>query len=178
MRQVPTPLAVLAVLFLLAGCTVPAQGPLASDAASSTISEQNKDVVRQVFAAIDAGDLERVGELLPTGFALHVLGQPEPFDRDFIFEAIKAFYQAFPDNTHVIEALVAEGNSVAVRLTQHATHGGDYEGAVATGKKVTIPAIHMMTIADGQIQEWWALEDNLGLMTQIGMRLVPAKTEQ
>jgi predicted ester cyclase len=174
MRQMPTPLAVLALLFLVVGCT----GPPASDAASSAIGEQNKDVVRQVFAAIDAGDLERVGELLPTGFVLHALGQPEPFDRDFIFEAIKGFYHAFPDNTHVIEALIAEGNSVAVRLTQHATHKGDYEGATATGKKVTIPAIHMMTIVDGQIHEWWALEDNLGLMTQIGMQLVPAKAEQ
>ncbi len=178
MRSLPTSLAVLAVLLLLISCMGPAEGPPAAGANAFALAEENKEVVRQVFAAIDAGNLDRVGELLPAGFALRVPGQPQDFDRDFIFEAIKAFYQAFPDNTHVIEALVAEGDAVAVRLTQHATHEGEYEGVTATGEKVTIPAMHMMTIIDGQIHEWWALEDNLGLMTQIGMQLVPKRTEE
>jgi hypothetical protein len=30
-------------------------------------------------------------------------------------------------------------------------------------------------VVDGKIKEMWVLEDVLGLMTQLGMRLVPAE---
>jgi len=33
--------------------------------------------------------------------------------------------------------------------------------------------MHMMVIADGKIKKFWALEDTLGLMTQLGMELKP-----
>jgi hypothetical protein len=35
-----------------------------------------------------------------------------------------------------------------------------------------------MMIVNGKVKEWWALEDNLGLMTQLGMELKPKETKK
>ena len=35
-----------------------------------------------------------------------------------------------------------------------------------------------MRIADGKVKEWWALEDNLGLMRQLGMELKPKENKK
>jgi len=133
----------------------------------------NEPIVRQLFAAIDAGNLDRVQQLVTDDLALHVLGVPQALSKDVLIQAINTFYAAFPDNTHAIEQTLEAGDRVAVMLTQHATSKGPYEGAAPTGQPVTIPAIHIMRVSNGRIQEWWALEDNLGLMQQLGMELRP-----
>ena len=131
----------------------------------------NERTVREFFAAIDSGNLERVRELTADDLALHVLGVPQALSKDALMGAIKSFYAAFPDNTHVLEQTLSADDRVAVVITQHATSKGAYEGAPATGQRVTIPAIHILKFSNGQIREWWALEDNLGLMQQLGMEL-------
>ncbi|MGD2122983.1 MAG: ester cyclase [Gemmatimonadota bacterium] len=160
-------LAAVIILSLVAACQTPP--------AEMTLDlEANKQVVRDLFGAIDAGDLDRVEELVTPDLALSALGGTEEFDVTVLKQMIQAFYASFPDNTHVIEGMVAEGNLVAVALVQYATHEADYEGVPATGNNVTVPAMHLMEISDGAVKRWWAIEDNLGLMQQIGMRLAPA----
>ena len=160
----------IASLFLLASVTAACQqAPVGPEA-------RNKELVGEFFAAIDGGDLGRVRELVSDDLALHVTGLPEPLGEAELIGAIEMFYAAFPDNTHVIEQTIAEGDVVAVRLTQYATHQGEYEGIAVTGKRVTIGAMHMMRFVDGVITEWWALEDNLGLMQQLGMELTAGQS--
>jgi predicted ester cyclase len=90
---------------------------------------------------------------------------------------IRAWYSAFPDYVHVVETMVAEGDRVAVRLTYNATHQGEFEGIPATGNRISYAGAQIVTIADGMMKEMWVLEDMLGLMSQLGMQLVPAEQE-
>jgi steroid delta-isomerase-like uncharacterized protein len=147
--------------------------------AQGAIEAQNKEIVRDFFAAIDKGNLDRVKELTAVDFALYVPGLAKPWGVDELIQDIKTFYSAFPDNTHMIEDIISEGDKIAVRITSSGSQKEDYGGIPATGKKVTNSAIHMMVIADGKIKNFWALEDTLGLMTQLGMELKPieAKTK-
>ena len=46
-----------------------------------------------------------------------------------------------------------------------------YEGISATGKRISNPAMSIMTIVDGKVKDWWVIEDNLGFMQQLGMEL-------
>jgi predicted ester cyclase len=87
-------------------------------------------------------------------------------------------FAAFPDWVHKIEIMVAEGDKVAVKLTQYGTHTAKYKGIEQTNQYVTVPATHIMLIVDGKVKEWWALEDNLGLMTQLGMELKPKENKK
>jgi steroid delta-isomerase-like uncharacterized protein len=144
---------------------------------SSGIEEANKEVVQAVYDAIDAQDYDRLGELISEDFLGHAVGLPEPLDRAATFELIREWYSAFPDYVHVVETMVAEGDRVAVRLTYNATHQGEFEGIAATGVRISYEGAQILTVADGMIKELWVLEDMLGLMSQLGMTLVPAEQD-
>ena len=146
--------------------------------AQAKVEEQNKEIVRDVFSAIDAGDFDRLNELFADDFAVDAPGLPEPLRKDMLFQLIKTHYTAFPDWIHVIEDVIADGDKVAVKLTQNGTHKAEYEGIPATGVKATLPAMHLITIVDGKIKEWFAIEDYLGLYMQLGMELKPKEAEK
>jgi steroid delta-isomerase-like uncharacterized protein len=133
----------------------------------------NKKLVLRVFAAIDAHDFDQLRELWAEDMICHMVGVPDPMDRNTTIEFIKSFYSVFPDFTHELHDVLAEGNRVLVRLTNHTTHENEFEGLAPTGKKIQYASVHMVTLEAGAIKEWWLLEDNLGFMSQLGMELVP-----
>jgi predicted ester cyclase len=78
------------------------------------------------------------------------------------------FRQGFPDVVSTIEDLIAEGDKVAARWRARATHHGEYMGVPPTGKEVEFTGISVYRIEGGKIAESWSVEDELGLMRQIG----------
>jgi len=169
LRRCTILLASLALLCLSAtSCEQPASGT----------GSVNEDLVRQLFAAIDANDFERLRELAADDFVLHYVGVPDSMDLDATEEIIRKFYTSFPDYTHQIDEMIAEGNRVAVRVTYRATHRGDFEGIAPTGNAVTYTGVQILTVEGGKIRRSWVLEDNLGLMGQLGMTLAPAPASQ
>jgi steroid delta-isomerase-like uncharacterized protein len=142
---------------------------------SGDVTAANKEVVREVYAVIDAQDYERLDELIAEDFVGHMVGLPEPLGKDETFELMREWYAAFPDYTHSVETMIAEGDRVAVRLTFRGTHRGEFEGIPATGNPFSNAGAHIVTVVDGAVTELWGLEDMLGLMTQLGMQLMPAE---
>lgn len=63
---------------------------------------------------------------------------------------------------------LAEGDTVSVRFTGRGTHQGTFNGIPPTGKQITFAGQAIYRIADGKIQEGWALFDALGLLQQLG----------
>ena len=78
------------------------------------------------------------------------------------------FRQGFPDVVSTIEDLIAEGDKVVARWRARATHQGEYMGIPPTGKEVEFTGISVYRIEAGKIAESWNVEDELGLMRQIG----------
>ena len=146
--------------------------------AQAAVEEQNKGVVLESIRGIDAQDFESLRDLWAEGFSCYLLDMPEPFGREETIEYIQAFYSAFPDNAHDIRNVIAEGDFVAVMLTNSATHQEDFAGIPATGNKVSFAGMHLVRVLDGVIVEWWVLDDNLGFMQQLGMELRPAAVEE
>jgi steroid delta-isomerase-like uncharacterized protein len=145
--------------------------------AQAETEEQNKQIARELFAAIDAGDFDKLNGLFADSFAVDAPCLPEPLRKDMLFQTIKTHYAAFPDWIHVIEDVIAEGDKVAVKLTQNGTHEAEYEGIPATGIQATSPAMHLITVVDGKIEKWFAVEDALGMYMQLGMELKPKEDE-
>ncbi len=131
--------------------------------------EQNKQLVRQFFEALDKHDTERMDQLVSgTNYSLHFSGMP-PLDwnankREFL----EPFNKAFPDLTRNIVDIVAEGDKVAVSVNLTGTYKGEFQGIPATGKQVSFTAMDILTIIEGKITEEWATADMMGLMQQIG----------
>jgi steroid delta-isomerase-like uncharacterized protein len=137
--------------------------------------EQNKQVVRQFFEALDRQDTERMDQLVSsTNYSLHFSGMP-PMDwnankKEFLAPLTKAF----PDLRRNIVDMVAEGDKVAVSINVTGTYKGEFQGIPATGKQASFTAMDILTIIDGKVTEEWATADMLGLMQQIGA--IPARS--
>ena len=136
--------------------------------------EENKALVRRYFEAIDARrDPAVVDEFLAPDFVSH---NPSPGfgpDREGQKGAFAHFLAAAPDSTHVIEAMVAEGDRVVTRLTARGTQTGALFGILPTGKHVTMTGIAIHRIANGKIVEHWHEIDMLGGLQQLGVVPTP-----
>lgn len=132
-------------------------------------TEQNKQLVRRFYAAIDAGDLDAMDELVAEDYVDH---SPPPFPlppgREGLKQAFRLFWEATP-GTHEIEDQIAEGDKVVTRLTAVGKHQGDLPGAPATGNDMRMTATVIHRIADGRLAEKWSDKDNLALVQQIGI---------
>jgi len=142
------------------------------------VQKQNKEIVREVLSAIDNNNFDKLSELFSNDFGLIVPGIENPLKIEDVIQAIKTHYASFPDWSHNMEDMIAEGDKVVIKIMQTGTHKEEYKGISATGKKITNPAIHIMTIVDGQVKDWWGIEDNLGMMQQLGMELQPIENQK
>jgi predicted ester cyclase len=121
-------------------------------------AEENKTLVRREQEELwnHSGDLDAAEELFATGEAEAAKQQAADFRR------------SFPDVTSTIEDLIAEGDKVVARWRSRATHQGDYMGIAPSGKEVEFTGISIYRIEGNKIAESWSVEDQFGLMRQIG----------
>ena len=121
-------------------------------------AEENKAVVRREQEELwnHTGDLDAAEELFAAGEAEAAKQQAADFRR------------GFPDVVSTIEDLIAEGDKVVARWRSRATHRGDYMGILPSSKEVEFTGISFYRIEGGKIAESWTVEDQLGLMRQIG----------
>lgn len=88
-----------------------------------------------------------------------------------------AFYTAFPDMTHTIDRLIAEGNMVAGQYTIRGTHKGGFSGIPPTDKEIAVTIIGIWRFSEGKLAEYWTNIDTLGMMMPLGMELKPKEIE-
>jgi len=143
------------------------------------LATANKEVVRQWFAALDAQDFDVLADLMDEQFlvpARIIDGADRSVGRDATFELIRGFYRSFPDYTHDIKEMIAEGDRVAVRVVLRGSHLGEYSGVAPTGRKVSYAGTYMVTVVDGVLTEVWSLDDEINLFSQLGWELAPVST--
>jgi predicted ester cyclase len=122
--------------------------------------EQNKEMVRRMVEGINAGDIEATVEAL--------FAPAKPAARR-VKRLFMDFYIAFPDWREEIVELVAEGNTVAGRFRCSGTHLGVFLGEAPTGRHMDVEEVFFLRVEDGKFVDFWALEDSLGRMRQLGL---------
>ncbi len=81
----------------------------------------------------------------------------------------------FPDLHMTIEAMVAEEDTVAVRILSEGTNLGSINGVVPpTGKRFSARQSHWFRVEDGKLVEHWATREDLPVMLQLGIIQPPA----
>jgi predicted ester cyclase len=120
--------------------------------------EENKAVVRREQEELwnHTGDLEAAEELFAAGQA------------EAAKQGAANFRRGFPDVISTIEDLIAEGDKVVARWRSRATHQGDYMGIAPSGKAVEFTGISFYRIEGNKIAQSWNIEDQFGLMRQVG----------
>jgi steroid delta-isomerase-like uncharacterized protein len=133
------------------------------------------DAKTLVSAYIDAvwnnADFTALDELTRPTFTYHLGGQPGK-DKAAMRQFLMAVHAAFPDWKVHIEAIVAEGDTVAARWTGRVTHQGPFQGIPPTGREVSVSGINFYVIEEGKISREWEQMDSLGLLQQLGV--IPA----
>jgi predicted ester cyclase len=124
----------------------------------SVVPEENKAMVRRLVEAINAaGEAEAVDELFAPRAARRVK------------RLFAEFRSAFPDWREEIVELVAEGGTVAGRFRCSGTHLGEFLGEAPTGRRMEVEEVFFLRAEDGKFADFWALEDSLGRMRQLGL---------
>jgi steroid delta-isomerase-like uncharacterized protein len=131
-------------------------------------NDANKALVRrfieEVFVASSA---DAVDELVADDFTPHSWPGVGP-GREPLKQAQQRISQGLADARMTIEEMISEGDLVAVRLTSHGRHTGDFMGMPASDKEYTIGEIHIFRVRDGRIVEHWREADMLGMLQQLG----------
>ncbi|MGD8806620.1 MAG: ester cyclase [Chloroflexota bacterium] len=136
-------------------------------------TETNKAIVRRSIEKIlNEKQYDLLDEFFVEDVKLHGTG-PSILGRAAQLELYTAQFSAFPDWHTTIDEMIAEGDTVAVRITSNGTHQGDLQGIPATGKPYTQQAIVIYHLTNGRIVEAWMQTDMLGMMQQLGLMPAP-----
>jgi steroid delta-isomerase-like uncharacterized protein len=136
--------------------------------------EQHKALVRRFIDSVwNQGDLTLIDDLIVPDYIQHAAGVPP--GREGVKQFFALLRAAFPDIRNTIEDMIAEGDKVAWRSTIRGTHTGTFRGIPPTGKLITITAINILRLANGQFVENWGEQDNLGLLQQLGVAPAPQR---
>jgi predicted ester cyclase len=127
------------------------------------MSEENKAMVQRMVEAINAGEEDA---------AVDELFAPRAARR--VKRLFAEFRSAFPDWQEETVELVAEGDTVAGRFKCAGTHRGEFLGEAPTGKRMEVEEVFFLRAEDGKFVDFWALEDSLGRMRQLG--LLPSRS--
>ena len=136
---------------------------------SATEAENKAQFRRAYEELLNGGNLEVAEDLVAPEFLNH----EAPPGRDRGPESMRGLATmlrtAFPDLHFTIEELVAEGDTVAGRLTMSGTHRGPLMGMPPTGRSVRQDHMHFVRFQNGKAIEYWGVRDEMGMMQQLGV---------
>jgi hypothetical protein len=131
-------------------------------AGDPTALAQNKLRVAQSLAAIEGSAAAMKHTVLRTGFHhLHEFSARCGL-HEFSIDA------ALCERADSIEVMMAEGDTVWMRLNVAGRHGARCVGLEPTGKDVGVPMAVIARLQDGRCVESWSMADELGLLLQMG----------
>lgn len=145
------------------------------DMAATTTAEENKRIARRFPEDVATkGEIDVIDEICAEDVVDH-----SPFGemrgREDLTEQIESLRTAFEGFSATVEDVVAEGDTVAMRVTLRGTHEGEFMGVEPTGREFEVGNMVFTRIEDGKIVERWVQPDTLGLMQQLGAVDQPGK---
>ena len=141
------------------------------------MSEANKQLVRRHFEeAFNRHNLAVCNEIMAEEFVEHAAA---PFAQSApgkvngpraMRQTAEWLLAQFPDLHMTIEAMVAEGDTVAVRILSEGTNLRPLNGVVPpTGKRFSARQSHWLRVGGGKLVEHWATREDLPTTLQLGI---------
>ena len=133
--------------------------------------EHTERVRRFYDGFLDRGEMEAADELLAPEVVVHTVA-PFPGNvvgREAVKQGFSGFLSGFSNKHTDVEGLIDEADQIVVRHTHHMTHDRPALGLAATGKELSIFGVDIFRFDQGQVVEWWVIDDNLGLLQQLGV---------
>jgi steroid delta-isomerase-like uncharacterized protein len=128
--------------------------------------EANKQLVLKYVEAFNCGDTEALRALFTDDALVYgVLGWGG-------MEKVVPIWRELHDALAVelqVEAIIAEGETVAVRYAERGKSVGTFRGQAPTGKSYEVVAMEWFIIKDGRIHKRWGARDSAAQARQMGL---------
>jgi predicted ester cyclase len=135
-------------------------------------AKDKKALVLRLYEKFDKGEWDDIAEAIDSNFTANVLGTTT-LDWEGFKQFGNAFLSAFPDGRHVFEYVVADGENVVTIGTYQGSHKGEMQGISPTNTKLKLPVMHLDRVVNGKIVKHYGLANEVDLMRQLGVVLVP-----
>jgi steroid delta-isomerase-like uncharacterized protein len=134
------------------------------------MSDKNKALAARIpLEAFNQGKLEVIDEVIADNSIDHDSMPPGfPPGKEGLKLLAKSLRSAFPDFKITIDLQVAEGDLVVAHAKSTGTMKGEFGGMPPSGKTATWEAIHITRIKNDKIVEHWSVQDQLGMLQQLG----------
>lgn len=135
-----------------------------------TDASETKRLARRVPEEIATeGNLDAFEEIYAEGVVEHSGMGQEFHGREDLRNFMEGLRTAFSDFEAVVEDIVAEGDTAAMRVTLRGTHDGPFMGAEATGNSFEVQNMVFTRVENGKIVERWVQPDILSMVQQLGL---------
>ena len=124
-----------------------------------------RDYIDQVF---NQHNPAKAADFVTGDVVWHGGGLGDITGADNLAGLLGSFIGALPDLYAAEQDIIAENDTVLVRLVVTATVKGTLLGVPADGKPIRWTAYDVYRVTDGKISEEWAGDDIATIMTQIG----------
>lgn len=165
-------LTLAAILCLTVGCQDKSE--LEKFKQAETLKATNLELAKKFYTFLDAANLDSLRTICNTG-AIIFYQSGEPVSLNDMEPFIKIFYTSSPDYKHNIDDMFAVDDKVVARITYTGTFKNKFMDINPTGAQFKYKGIQIFQFAENKVSNFWAVEDELGMMTQLGMELKPAK---
>ena len=138
-------------------------------------TERNKQIVREITEQIwNQRRFDAISEFYAEDYVVDYRPYaPLRQGRGNVREMVERAYAAFPDYHEELHDLIAEGDTVVLRITISGTQKGQWGPVPPTGKRVSIEEMVTLKFRDGKVVWQRGLVDNLGALRQLGVVPTP-----
>lgn len=141
-----------------------------SDEEPGIKEKSNVLLVTELMQAWNARDTERALALYAPGYEGSDVAQANPQQGpEGAGETMARYLNAFPDLHLISEAVIEQGDQVALFWTAQGTHQGPIMNIPATGRRIQVRGASLFTVVKGQVIRGLNVWDVAGLLRSIGL---------
>lgn len=133
---------------------------------------ESKSLLRGLFAAGDAGDLDAFDKYLHSDVIVHAPLGLSTQGLEAEKESWRKAKIAIPDLHHNFQELLIDGSTIAARCIVSGTLQSTYGGLSANDQSFTIAQALFAHVRDGKIVELWEIADTESLLRQLGATVI------
>lgn len=153
------------------------------EALEGITEEEALQIVGHILEIFNEGNLALVDELYKPGFVRHDRALPEDIvGLDAFKNYVTSLRTAYPDFRVTVDEQIVKGDKIVTRWTVTATNTGPLQTPMGelppTGKKMSVPGVDIVSVADGKITEHWVFYNQLYSYQQLGFSLTPPQPPQ
>src|SRR6266542_6114613 len=136
--------------------------------------QENVQVIRANFDALNALDGEKFSQLRAADFAAEVPGVPTPLNAEQTWRFNLGYLNAFSDAHIDVIHMIVQGDYVVALYTATVTHTGPLRTPtgstiLGTGKKFSVKGCSTYELKGGKVRRQWDFADMISLFNQLGL---------